>query len=130
MIQTPTCVGLVLCEKFVVEENSRNLTLVNCFQRLAVAELPWTAEPFYLYFCLTDGIGAGTLLVEIADADGLARVDEIPIAIQFDDPTKRKRLVASVTGCTFEAPGRYQVTITADNEFVALSVFDVELMEA
>ena len=129
MIQSPTCVGVILCEKFVVEENSRKLTLVNCFQRIKVSELPWAAEPFYVYFCLTDGIGAGTLLVEIVDSESLATVHKLPVAIQFDEPTKRKRIVTYVTGCTFEAPGRYQVTITADSELVALAVFDVKLRE-
>lgn len=129
MIQTPTCVGLVLCEKFVVEESSRKITLVNCFQRLTASELPWTAEPFYLYVCLTDGIGAGKLLLEITNTESTGNVHEQFVMIEFRNPTKRKRFVFSIRGCTFASPGRYQATLTADKELVALAVFDVELVE-
>lgn len=33
MIQRPVVVGLVLCEQVIIEEGTRNVTLINCFNK-------------------------------------------------------------------------------------------------
>lgn len=129
MVPTPTCVGLVLCEKVVVEDRSHNLTLVNCFHRLLIDDTPYTADPFYLYFRLADGRGDGKLTIKIIEPKNLSVAHEAWMTVQFDDPTESMRFVFPVSGCTFEPAGRHHVTLTVDDELAALAVFVVEVGE-
>jgi hypothetical protein len=46
MVPTPIALGLTLCEKVIVEEATRNITLVNCFSRLRAAAFPFQPVPF------------------------------------------------------------------------------------
>ena len=63
MQKHPTVVGLKVCHEAIVEEKSRNVTLVNCFRELSFAAFPATARPFVACVVLTDGRGHGKLSV-------------------------------------------------------------------
>lgn len=61
MIQPPTAIALTVCEQVVVEEKTRNITLVNCLTRLRVQRIPSEPHRLVFYSRLTDGIGEGTI---------------------------------------------------------------------
>lgn len=73
MVQRPNAVGLTLCRMVVVEEKTRNVTLVNSFQRLEFASFPAAAEPFCVYTVLTDGLGEIVLELVVSPARRLRR---------------------------------------------------------
>ena len=61
----PTVISLVVCEQAIVEEGTRNFTLVNCFSRLRVRQIPSEPQRFTVYVLLTDGKvveGAATVM--------------------------------------------------------------------
>jgi hypothetical protein len=64
MIPRPIALGLTICEKAIVEERTRNLTLVSCFTKLIVEDFPSLPQRFALFAVLTDGLGNGTIVVE------------------------------------------------------------------
>jgi hypothetical protein len=51
----PTVLGLTLCEKAIVEEGTKNLTLVSTFTKLVVDGFPSLPQLFVLYAALTEG---------------------------------------------------------------------------
>ena len=61
MIQRPSAVRLTLCQVVIVEEQTRNVTPVNGFSRLAVEKLPSDPHEFIVFAILTDGLGPMTL---------------------------------------------------------------------
>ena len=46
MIQVPILVGLKLCKETIVEEKSKNVSLINCFRRLYVPSFPSPYQTF------------------------------------------------------------------------------------
>jgi Family of unknown function (DUF6941) len=91
--------------------------------------MPWTAPTFYVYFYLSDGIGDGTLTLEIADAESIGNLHEAQLEFRLANPTEPARFVIPIRNCIFEGPGRYQATLFVDQEIVALTVFDVDIVE-
>ena len=59
MIPPPVALGL--CEKAIVEEGTKNLTLVNTFTTMFVDGFPSPPQRFAAYAALTDGLGNATI---------------------------------------------------------------------
>lgn len=65
MIQRPLAVDLTVCEQLIVEEKTHNITLVNCFGRLKVRQVPTGSHRFVFYARLTDGLGNGKITLKV-----------------------------------------------------------------
>ena len=61
MIQSPVAIGLTICEQVIVEEKTRNITLVNCLTRLRVQEAPSEPHRLVIHAWLADDIGDGEI---------------------------------------------------------------------
>ena len=121
MIQRPVAVGLTVCETIIVDEQTRNVTPVNCFRRWRVAGFPSEPFPFVVFAWLTDGIGQGRLEVVIQrlDADEPKVVYRISLPCQFTNPLDEVRLTIRIRDCVFPIAGAYAVNLLADGELVA-----------
>jgi hypothetical protein len=125
MLQRPTVVGLILCEQVIIEENTRNVTLVNSFSRLRFPSFPASPQQFVVYTVLTDGLGDGTISLVVSRLDTLEDVYAHDWPVEFTDPLRRVRLVMRPTGLSFPEPVRYQVSLLADGEYLAQCVLRV-----
>jgi hypothetical protein len=125
MIQRPNAVGLILCEKVIIEEGTRSMTLVSNFGRLIVDEFPSPPQHFTVYAILTDGLGPMTLALVIAHLDELETIYQRSWETIWKDPLREIRMLARVRSCSFPSPGRYQVSLLANNELITQSVLDV-----
>jgi hypothetical protein len=128
MIQRPNAVGLILCKDAIIEEKTRNITLVNTFNQLTVREFP-ASQQFMVYLVLTDGLGEMTLSLAVARLDDLTRLFERSWKETFTDPLREKRRLVQVTSCSFPVPGRYQVSLLAEGEWVAQCVLTLFVEE-
>lgn len=122
MIQRPTAAGLLLAEKAVIEEKTRNVTLVNCFGHLTYREFPTPAQQFIAFAVLTDGIGKMTLTLTVARLEDMATLATRSWQATFASPLQHLRFLARAVGITFPVPSRYQVALLADGETVAQRV--------
>jgi hypothetical protein len=119
MIQRPNAVGMVLCQQTIIEQGTGNVTLVNAFSRLTLATFPTPPQQFTVHTILTDGLGEMTLTVAVADLGTLSTIYRRSWRATFSDPLQERRLLARVTACSFPTPGRYQVSLLAEGEWVA-----------
>jgi hypothetical protein len=69
MIQRPNAVGLFLCQQAVVEERTRNSSLVNRFRQLSCASFPSPPRDFVVCALLTDGLGDMLLSLNLSRLD-------------------------------------------------------------
>src|SRR6266542_1706349 len=119
MPKLPIAVGLSLCEQVVIEEKTRNVTLVNSFTERAAKQFPSEPIPFVVFALLTDGFGEVTLEVAVERLDTLEDVYRKSFRARFTEPLRASRFNYRVRDCRFPVPGDYQVTLLADGEFLA-----------
>lgn len=73
MAQLPIAIGLVLCEQVIIEEGTRNITPVNCFNVREVDDIPGRAS-FCVLAWLADGKGEKTAELVVQRLDNLDEV--------------------------------------------------------
>lgn len=127
MLQSPTAIALSLCEQIIVEENTHNVTLVNCFTRLWVGELS-SSSPLIVFVSLTDGIGDGTLTLVVLRPDTLEEIFTRDQRIVFHDPLQEMRIAFRLS-LAFPIEGRYQVNLLVDGNVIGQRLFKVALAE-
>jgi hypothetical protein len=125
MIQRPVAVGLMLCEKIIVEEGTRNVTLVSCFSRLRVHQFPSAPHRMAVYVVLTDGQGEGVIDLILNRLDESEELFQQRQPIKFTGPLQEIGMLFRLNQCSFPAPGRYQILLLADGEMVAQKAFTV-----
>lgn len=124
MIQLPVVIGVTVCEQVIVEERTRNITLVNCLTRLRVQEMPSEPQRLVIHAWLTDGIGDGTIRMELLHPDTLEEIMTWEDQVSFTNPLQEFR--AAFRGeLSFPVEGRYQVNLLADGASIAQRTFDV-----
>ena len=124
MIQPPVAVALTVCEQFIVEDKTHNVTLVNCLTRLRVRAVPSEPHRLVVYARLRDGIGKGKIRLEILRPDTLDEllIQEYPA--NFADPLQEFRAVFRIV-LSFPMEGRYQVNLLVDGESIAQRTLQV-----
>jgi hypothetical protein len=119
MNQPPIAIGLSLCEQVVIEEKTRNLTLVNCFNHRRVSRFPSEEISFIVLALLTDGLGDMTIDLVIYRSDTMEEVFRRSNQVQLASPLNEYRLRVGVEKCSFPTAGSYHVSLLADNELIA-----------
>ena len=119
MKQRPIAVGLLVCEKIVIEAETRNLTLVNCFHQRTVASIPSEPVSFVVCALLTDGQGEMPFAVRIERLDTLQMVMERRGLIRCSSPLAETRFRVRMQEVRFPVSGLYQGVLLIDNEVVA-----------
>jgi hypothetical protein len=127
MIQRPNAAGLVLCEKAIIEEGTRNVTLVNVFYRLASDAFPSPPQHLTVHTLLTDGLGVGRMELVISRLDMMTEIYHHTWQARFQNPLHRLRYLIRIASCSFPGPGRYQFELRADGEPIAQCLLDVSL---
>jgi hypothetical protein len=119
MAQIPTVLGLLVCEKVVIEERTHNVTLVNCFTRRNVEAFPSERQRFAVFAALTDGLGDIELKLVVQRLDTQEEIYQEARRVQFADRLQEVRFLFRVTTCTFPVAGPYDLILLADGSELA-----------
>jgi hypothetical protein len=65
MTPTPTAIGLWICERVVIEQGTRNPSVIAAFDGLGVEQFPARPLPFSVFSTLTDAVGRGTISLRV-----------------------------------------------------------------
>jgi hypothetical protein len=125
MQRQPTVVGLKLCEHAIVQEGTRNVTLVNCFRKRSFAAFPAQVPAFSVCAVLTNGRGEGALTVTVTSLEDMEEVWTNSWKVKFNDPLRELWFLLPVTNCPFPEAGRYQVELTIDGDPTARTLLPV-----
>jgi hypothetical protein len=126
MLRIPNTVGLILCEQVVVAEKTRNVTLVNCLNRVRCTTFPSPPQRFVAFAVLTDGRGNATMTLAVDELDTRESVYQASWPMTFRDPLRDIRLILRLPALSFPEPGRYEFSLTADGELVAHTVLQLD----
>ena len=119
MTQRPVAIGLLVCEQIVIEEKTRNVTLVNGFTHRMVEQFPSEPFPFVVYAILTDGMGDIAVEARITRLDNLEVVYRRFGSFRFTDPLKEIPCVVRIRDCSFPVSGYYDIVLLTNDEMVA-----------
>lgn len=129
MSRTPTTLGLLLCEQVVVEEGTRNVTLVNCFTRRQLSGDAPESLSFVIFTLLTNGQGTTPVEVAVHRMDDFEEVYRRDSSLNFAKPTQVVRCVVRVRDCPFPGPGVYQISLSTGDHILGqrlLTLFTTE----
>jgi hypothetical protein len=119
MIPPPLALGLTVCEKAIIEDGTRDVTLVSIFRERLVDGFPSPPQSFTVYAVLTDGLGDAIMEFVISNLETDAEIYRRRFAIRFPDRLVELRLLLRVKKCSFPTPGKYQVTLLVDGDWIA-----------
>jgi hypothetical protein len=86
VIQRPNALALTVCQQAIVEERTRNLTLVNRFTRLGVSQFPTPSQQFVVCVILNDGLGEVPLNLKVLRLDDHEPIYERFMRVTCIDP--------------------------------------------
>jgi len=127
MKQLPVAVGLLVCEKLIIEKGTDNVTLVNCFNERRVRQFPSEPLSFVLYAILANGLGDIALTIAVQSLEDYEDVKRFTKVFRFTDPLGEFRCTVNLRDIVFPAAGAYQVGLLADGEFVAHKRITIKL---
>src|SRR5438067_491128 len=107
MLQRPTAVSLTVCERVIIEEHTRNMTIVNAFTHLKMKAFPSEPYTFFVLSLLTDGLGNTPFDLAVARLDTMEELFQHSSSYRFNNPLETLRYQLRIRDFSFPEPGRY-----------------------
>src|SRR4051794_19378110 len=104
MLQLPSAEALILCEKAIIEDRTRNVTLVSTVYKLRSREFPARSQQLAVYALLTDGVGQARMALAVSRLDTLEDIFTYRWRKAFRDPLARVKIILRFSGFEFPAP--------------------------
>lgn len=116
MFPTPLSIGLTICRSVIIEEGTRDLTIVGSFFGFLGTEFPFTPAPFRVISSLVGGHGEGELVLTITQLRTDDELFAIHRGISFVDRFTEVCVMFRFSNCEFPEPGAYMMTLLMDGE--------------
>src|SRR5260370_27681541 len=116
MSPKPTARGLFLCEQVIVEEGTRNVTVVNSFHHLDVRQFPSEPRSCVLFAYLEGGVGEVTVEAVFYRLDTFQALRRLGGQLRFQDRLLPHRCTIRMRELTFPVEGADQFSLLADTE--------------
>lgn len=118
-IERPQARSLLLCDYLVVEEATRNVTLVNCFTRKVFDQFPSHPIDIVAFSPLSNGFGKFDIQVVAEHLGTLQLIYKHQSTAMFLDRLAENRFYLRLKGISFPVPGSYSFSLMIENEILA-----------
>ena len=125
MKHVPTAIGIVLCDRVLVDKSTNNVTAVEVFNVRLLGSIPGRSA-FYALAWLADGGGELPAEVIIRRLDNLEEVYRHQQTLVFKNRLHDARFLARISGCTFPVAGYYEIVLVIGGEPIAHRRFRVQ----
>lgn len=130
MSQRPLAVALLLCEQFIVDDQTHYVTPVNCFNRRVLDGPLDEPQSFAVFVLLTNGAGTMPAELKITRLDTEQTIYRRRFQLQFEGPLQQVYCLLRVRQFVFPVAGAYEATLFVDGESIALRRFVVDHKES
>jgi Family of unknown function (DUF6941) len=117
--EKPPARSLIICDYLVVEEDTRNVTLVNCFARKAFGQFPTPPITCWFYCSLSNGFGQFPIALRIERLESVQWEYEKTENVVFLDRLKEVRYYGRLRDIRFPVPGSYSFMLLLDGDILA-----------
>jgi hypothetical protein len=124
----PKCKAILLCERVIIEEGTKNASIISIFTDFIVPGVPCGIGGFTVFVQLHDGIGRYGLTVEVhnlRDQTVIARSNRMEMA--FDSRPNSHNVMIPVPPLPFKDVGAYDLVVFADNQEIDRQRFTLKL---
>lgn len=118
MVPMPLALTLNVCDYVLVEETTRNVSLIGSFSRIQAATFPFI-RPFCVYAAYTGGQGEAEVELNITHLESDEGVYSLQRRVRFPDRLAEVRILFRVFECEFPDAGSYLFTLLIDGEWTA-----------
>ena len=124
-MRLPKVLGLVLCWAFEVDRTAGEVSLRGIFNALHFREWPSPIQRFTVYSVLHDGVGEGTIKLEVVRLETEQVIHRYQRWVTLPGRGNYFNLVIPITKGIFPSPGRYRVVLHFDNRELSDRVLDI-----
>ncbi len=125
MATVPTSTGLYLCDYVIVEERSRNASLINTFTARRAEGVPVLLNPFHAFTMMSDGHGEYEMALVFRHLEQDRELLSMRVKQTFPSPLTAVRLNLRIERLRVPAFGTYDATLLANRQWVAHCVFQI-----
>lgn len=123
MAELPITRGVFLCEKVIVEERTRKVSLINCFTKLYVDAFPSSPQQFNVFAIFVNGNGTVPVRLVVTKVETELEDDtdvfEFVGTLRFTGPLQELRTLIPINNLVFDVAGGYEITLESNGEFLA-----------
>ncbi len=119
MVPCPVALGLTLCDQVIVEEGTRNISLIGTFSRLRGDVFPFAPPSFCVVSTLTGSQGEGEIKLTVTNLETDDEVYTLTRRVTFPDRFAELHVLFRPAELVYPAPGHYIFTLLVDDEGVA-----------
>jgi hypothetical protein len=129
MFPTPEPLGLMLCERVIIEQGTKNPTLVASFTARSVEAFPSEPASFSAFASLTNSSGSGIIELTAVrlETDEQIYIQRGPVS--FPHRLAVVNVHFRVTRIRFPSPGIYAFMLAIDGEIIAQRRIEVHHRE-
>ena len=125
MSHVPIAIGILLCDRVIVDESTHNVTPIDCFNVRLLGSIPGETT-FVALAWLANGEGELSAEVLIRSLDNLEEIYREKKTLVFKNRLHDTRFLARIRGCTFPVAGYYEVVLSIGGELIAHRKFRVQ----
>jgi hypothetical protein len=119
MIPAPEGLSLTLCERVIIEEVTKNPTLVGSFLARKVERFPSEPVAFSVFIPLVGGSGTGTIVLAAVRLETEEQIYSQQGEVRFPDRFAVINVHFRVSKIRFPAPGSYAFMLLVDSDLIA-----------
>ena len=119
MFPTPQALGLTLCERVIIEQGTKNPTLVGIFLAMKVEGFPSEPAQFSVFASLMDGSGSGIIELVAVRLETDEQVYSQRGQVMFPHRLAVVNVHFRVSKIRFPSPGLYAFMLFIDGELIA-----------
>ncbi len=124
--QLPKCISVLICDDVYRDEATKKLVIVGTFNQIHAPEIPCRHQRMHVLFSLADGHGEFDLCVRVEHAESGNTLVEMRGPAQLTDRLQITDINIVLENLEFAAPGKYWISILADDDEIGARPFFVQ----
>ena len=122
----PSLQAIVVCDTIIEDRNTGKKSLIGIFTHLASKAFPCNYPSMSIYFCVTDAAGNYAFSLKLVHLDEDKQIAEGTLpTIEIKDRLQIVDYGITMLRVQFQAPGRYDFRLFANDEFIGNKDFVV-----
>lgn len=119
MTPPPIALGLSLCNLVIIDQDTRNPSLVGLFTGLEVERFPSDPQRFSVFAALSNGRGKGKIELVSTRLDTDEAIYSKTGEVSFPDPLKVVNVRFRIRNIVFPDRGNYEFVLLVDGDMIA-----------